>query len=260
MIKAIKKTIKNSLSTETIIRISRIKRKILPERIQSKRNRLTKKHLKGEGLEIGAYNNPAVLKNAHVKYVDRVPDVGLEAGGDKILSERIEEPVNVDIFDDGEQLSTIPSNEQYDFITANHFLEHCENPIGTIKCHLSKIKKGGVLFYAVPDMRYTFDKEREITSLDHFIADYKEGKGYLKREHVIDCVSKKVQKSGRKLSSKEIEIRVKEILEINHPIHYHTWTFESLRNFVFYLFNDMKAFSNYEVIRNGMENILIVWR
>jgi hypothetical protein len=127
-------------------------------------------------------------------------------------------------------------------------------------CHLSKIKTGGILFYAVPDMRYTFDKEREITPLNHFITDYKKSKGYLKTEHIIDNVSKKIQKNGRKLTEKEIKIRVNEILKTNRPIHYHTWTLESLKNFVFYLFNNIRAFSRYEVIKNKRENILIIWK
>ena len=260
-IETVKKAIKNKLSPEIVIKIHKIKGKIFPERSQRKRNKLTKKYLRGDGLEIGAYNNPAALKNAKVKYVDRVPDAGLEAGFKTMNSiERIRDPVYIDILDDGEQLLTIPSHEQYDFIVANHFLEHCEDPTGTIKCHLSKIRRGGILFYAIPDMRYTFDKEREITSLNHFINDYKKGKGYLKREHVIDFVSKKTQKNGRKLNDGKIEIRVNEILEINRPIHYHTWTFESLKNFALYLFNNMRAFSTYIVIRNRAENVLVIWK
>ena len=41
----------------------------------------------------------------------------------------------VDVVDDGEKLLTI-AEESQDFIVANHFLEHCENPIRTIETHL----------------------------------------------------------------------------------------------------------------------------
>ena len=62
-----------------------------------------------------------------------------------------------------------------DFIIANHFLEHTENPIGTIETHLGKLKPGGVLFYAVPDKRYTFDFRRPVTPIEHMVADYEQG-------------------------------------------------------------------------------------
>ena len=66
------------------------------------------------------------------------------------------ELVKVDIVDDGEKLSSFPDG-QLDFIIANHMIEHTANPLGTIRNHLRKIREGGVLYYAVPDKRYTFD-------------------------------------------------------------------------------------------------------
>jgi predicted SAM-dependent methyltransferase len=39
--------------------------------------------------------------------------------------------IEPDIIDDGEKLSRIEDASQ-DFIIANHFLEHCEDPIGTV--------------------------------------------------------------------------------------------------------------------------------
>ena len=65
--------------------------------------------------------------------------------------------------------------ESQDFIVANHFLEHCEDPIRTIETHLGKLKPGGVLFYAVPDKRYTFDFRRPVTPLEHMVADHEQG-------------------------------------------------------------------------------------
>ena len=88
----------------------------------------------------------------------------------------------VDVIDDGERLATIAESSQ-DFIVANHFLEHCENPIGTIETHLGKLKPGGVLFYAVPDKRYTFDFRRPVTPLEHMVADYERGPEGSRREH-----------------------------------------------------------------------------
>ena len=88
----------------------------------------------------------------------------------------------VDIVDDGEKLAKIPAESQ-DFIIANHFLEHTEDPIGTIETHLGKLKPGGVLFYAVPDKRFTFDFRRPVTPIEHMVADFEEGPERSRAEH-----------------------------------------------------------------------------
>jgi hypothetical protein len=58
---------------------------------------------------------------------------------------------------------------------ANHFLEHCEDPLRTLANHLRVVRVGGVIYMAVLDKNYTFDKDREITTLDHLIRDYENG-------------------------------------------------------------------------------------
>ena len=62
----------------------------------------------------------------------------------------------MDVIDNGETLQTLPDARQ-DFVVANHFLEHCQDPIGTIVNHFRVLKPGGVLFMAVPDKRWSFD-------------------------------------------------------------------------------------------------------
>ncbi len=88
----------------------------------------------------------------------------------------------VDVVDDGEELQAIENGSQ-DFIVANHFLEHTGDPIGTIVTHLGKLRPGGVLFYAVPDKRFTFDFRRETTSLEHLVRDHEEGPEASRRRH-----------------------------------------------------------------------------
>ena len=61
--------------------------------------------------------------------------------------------VNVNIVDDGEKLTAFEPNSQ-DFIIANHFLEHTQDPIGTVRRHLEVLRPDGVLYMAVPDRRF----------------------------------------------------------------------------------------------------------
>jgi hypothetical protein len=51
------------------------------------------------------------------------------------------------------------------------FFEHCENPIGTIRNHLKKVKTGKILFFVIPEKPYTFDTERALTEFNHLVDD-----------------------------------------------------------------------------------------
>ncbi len=132
----------------------------------------------------------------------------------------------VDIVDDGETLATIPDESQ-DFIVANHFLEHCENPIRTIETHLGKLRPGGILFYAVPDKRYTFDFRRPVTPLDHMVADYEKGPDASRAEHYEEwCRLVIDNESGSDGAPDEawIERRARELEGAGYSIHMHVWT------------------------------------
>lgn len=138
------------------------------------RETIARMFLKGKGIEIGALNNPLkVPAAARVKYVDRMSLKELEQEYPEMNPKTF---ARVDILDDGERLETIEDNSQ-DFVIANHFLEHCENPINAIENMLRALKNGGILYMSVPDKRFTFDSTRQITSFQHLMRDYREGAG-----------------------------------------------------------------------------------
>jgi len=76
-----------------------------------------------------------------------------------------------------------------DFVIANHFIEHCQNPIGALQNMLRVLKPGGKLYLSIPDKRYTFDMDRPITSVDHVTKDYVEGPEWSKRKHFEEWVT-----------------------------------------------------------------------
>jgi SAM-dependent methyltransferase len=80
----------------------------------------------------------------------------------------------VDILDDGERLGTI-SDGSLDFVIANHFLEHCKDPLLTLSYFARVLRPGGIVYLAVPDKRHTFDVDRPVTSLDNLFRDHTEG-------------------------------------------------------------------------------------
>jgi SAM-dependent methyltransferase len=175
--------------------------------------------LNGEGLEIGALHLPlATPPHAEVRYVDRMPVDKLRTEYPELVAWNL---TPVDVIDNGELLSTIPERSQ-DFIVANHFLEHCEDPIRTIGTHLGKLKPGGVLFYAVPDKRYTFDFRRTVTSLDHLIDDHEHGPERSRREHYDEWAQLVLVDETE--SPEETNARARKLEAAQYSIHTHVWT------------------------------------
>ena len=147
------------------------------------RREFAARFLFGEGLEIGALHLPlSVPDDVTVHYVDRLTVADLRRDYPELAEWNL---VEADIIDSGEVLSTLADASQ-DFIIANHFLEHCEDPIRAIHNHLRKLRPGGILFYAVPDMRFTFDCPREVTPLEHMIEDHEHGPERSRSAHYDD--------------------------------------------------------------------------
>jgi SAM-dependent methyltransferase len=188
-----------------------------PPILYDARRELAAAFLRGEGLEIGPLHQPLTMpEQAKVRYVDRM-------GVEDLRSEYAElaewDLTPVDVIDDGEQLATI-AEESQDFIVANHFLEHCENPISTIETHLGKLKPGGILFYAVPDKRYTFDFRRSVTPLEHMVVDYEQGPEQSRTEHYEEWTTL-VEPSD---SDAESINRARQLEAAAYSIHMHVWT------------------------------------
>lgn len=177
------------------------------------------RYLFGEGLEIGPLHLPLKIPpRARARYVDRMGVDDLRREYPELAGWNL---TPVDVIDDGERLATIEEGSQ-DFIVANHFLEHCENPIGTIETHLGKLKPGGVLFYAVPDKRYTFDFRRPPTPIEHMVADYEEGPERSRAQHYEEWAGLVFPEEGE--SREQMLARAREIEAAKYSIHMHAWT------------------------------------
>jgi hypothetical protein len=183
------------------------------------RTELATRFLAGEGLEIGPLHQPlAMPPQAKARYVDRMPVEKLREEYPELAEWNL---TPVDVIDDGERLGTIADGSQ-NFIVANHFLEHCENPIGTIETHLGKLKPGGVLFYAVPDKRYTFDFRRPVVELEHLAGDYVEGPAGSRREHYEEW--SRLVLAGPDEPADATLARARSLEASAYSIHMHAWT------------------------------------
>jgi SAM-dependent methyltransferase len=189
------------------------------------RNVLASRFLAGEGIEIGAASCPLSMPEAaKTTYVDIMDEHVMREKFSYLGPDDYIQPV--DVIDNGELLEKF-DDASLDYIVANHFLEHCENPIGTIDSHMNKLKPGGVAYYALPDKRYTFDKERPLTTLEHFIADFKEGPAARNIEHYREW-----GKFVANINEDDIETFAREQNAAGVNIHFHVW---DARSFVPFL-------------------------
>jgi predicted SAM-dependent methyltransferase len=188
---------------------------------------LANEFLRGEGIEIGALHAPLrVPDGAKVRYVDRLGLDGLREHYPVLATMPV---VPVDVVDDGERLHTF-ADESQDFIIANHFLEHTQDPIGTLRRFLAVLNPGGVLFLAIPDKRWTFDIERPLTTLDHLDRDHEEGPVWSYVDHMYEY-SRKIHK----FSAAKTETHVQWMIDVQYSIHFHVWTHDTFLDFLFHV-------------------------
>lgn len=197
-----------------------------------RREFIAKLYLKGNGIEIGALHQPLPVSIlAHVKYIDQFPVFELRKHYPELSGFSL---VNLDIIDNAEKLEKIEDATQ-DFVIASHLIEHCEDPIGAFINWMRVLKKDGVIYLAIPDKRFTFDKNRPVTSIEHLIRDYKEGPAWSRRQHYEEWVTK-ISENG----VQDVEKEINSLIDTGYSIHFHVWTQAEMFELLTTLHRDFK--------------------
>nr|WP_246712017.1 methyltransferase domain-containing protein [Phyllobacterium myrsinacearum] len=184
------------------------------------RKLLANAYVNGYGVEVGAGNRPFPVPNgARVNYGDirDAKTLELHFADQNVLYDG---EINAETF------SIIPL-ESLDFIISAHVIEHLHNPFGSIREGLRRLKDGGTYVLIIPDMRYTTDRARPLTSFDHLLEDMKDGgKASLLHSYIEHC--KYVHPlSQPPFDPDELLTAATSGLEHSVDIHVHTWTKES---------------------------------
>lgn len=207
-------------------------------------------YLRGNGIEIGALHNPLpVSPLARVRYVDHMTVTDLRKLYPELRNKKL---VPVDILDDGEKLLTIPGGSQ-DFVIANHFLEHCQNPLLAMENAFRILRLGGVFYLALPDMRYTFDRDRPVTILDHVKECYSEGPERFLRRHYEEWVQQFNKGMDEELIAREVE----RLMKMGYSIHHHVWTQWEMMELLMHL-RKRFPFEIENMLRHEQEVIFII--
>jgi SAM-dependent methyltransferase len=213
------------------------------------RNAVAKTYLSGSGIEVGALHNPlAVPEQARVRYVDRMPVEELRRQYPELNDKPL---VHVDIVDDGERLDTVQDASQ-DFVIANHFLEHAQDPVRAFLSMMRVLKSGGVLYLALPDKRFTFDASRQSTTVDHVMADYREGAGRSRATHYAEWAAKVSRLEGGAATAE-----AERLMAMDYSIHFHAWEQKDMLHLLLYL-QTVQPFDLEMMLKNGEECIFIL--
>ena len=222
---------------------------LAPERnaltVALNREQLAYIYIRGEGLELGALNNPLpVSPLAQVRYVDFAT---AEAVAEQFPGHAVKTP---DIVDDAVTLTSVEDCSQ-DFVIACHILEHLEDPIGAIKTWFRILKPGGVLFMSIPDRRFTFDCYRKLTPLAHLIADHEQGPAWSHEAHM-----KELEEEYRTTYDVQDEQALRVLIDWQREgrghTHFHVWTQLEMLDLVLALRRsgisfDIECFCAYEI-------------
>jgi SAM-dependent methyltransferase len=220
-------------------------------RFLRRRKAIADRYITGSGIEIGGLNAPlSVPRGAHVRYVDRAPVSELREHYPELEYEPI---VEADILDDGERLVKVEDGSQ-DFVIASHFLEHCQDPIRALENMFRVLAQGGVLYLAVPDKRFMFDRDRPVTTIEHLLEHAENGSAVDRRSHFEEWV----RLVDHLTDEGAVAARVEELMRQDYSIHYHVWTQAEIFELLVLLHRRGIGFDVELAARNEHENIFVL--
>jgi SAM-dependent methyltransferase len=128
--------------------------------LQDRKRQIFARRLRGRGLEIGASLHTTPLLHAtEIQLSDRAR-AGANRGAPGGRSP--------EIITAGERFPTA-QDDAFDFVVANDVLEHVSDPIGALQEWHRIVRDGGLVMLAVPDKRFTVDRRRPRTPIEHLV-------------------------------------------------------------------------------------------
>ncbi len=125
-------------------------------------------------------------------------------------------------------------DETYDFLLSSHCLEHCGNAIKAIIEWKRVVKRNGYLLIVVPDKANTFDHNRPLTTLNHFIEDFNNTMGEDDLSHMEEILEYHDLTMDKRAGNKE-EFAKRSLLNLeNRCLHHHTFDQNNLTELLKY--------------------------
>jgi SAM-dependent methyltransferase len=179
----------------------------------------------GVGVEIGAFDTP--IPGLKPFYVDR-------------FAEYAGKPCLANFWGDACHLPFRPNS--LDYVASSHVLEHVANPVAALLEWHRVLVSGGLIYMVVPDRRYTFDRNRNLSTPQHIWEDYEKNVTQCDGTHIDEFVQgadwslyrSDIPEGGVADDKADLQSlytnTIKNGAEIN--IHFHVFERENLRDLV----------------------------
>lgn len=148
------------------------------------------------GVELGALNRPLLLRtDGDVLYADHLSTEALrhKYAGHDVTRPEADPIVDVDLVLEHQSLvEALGARGPVDYVVASHVMEHLPDPIGWLRDLGAALKDEGVVFLAMPDMRFTFDHRRTPSTTGDLIAHHVAGARVASPAQVFEHVARTV--------------------------------------------------------------------
>jgi ubiquinone/menaquinone biosynthesis C-methylase UbiE len=196
--------------------------------LQHSRKSLSR-NLQGDGVEIGPGNLPMLFSNkVNMTYID----INTQETLSRFHPQYKFDNLTNFIIADADNLPKV-TNNTYDFLVANHVIEHVKNPLKAFKRWYEVVKPGGHLIIIFPNRDECFDKGRPYTTISHLVSEFKLANDSKEmhtnlKNHLYEHYANVRYKDDTTRMHKELDIE-KEIRRGSS--HYHVWGEENTHSF-----------------------------
>ena len=184
--------------------------------------KMVQKYCTGFGLEVGPGARSYTSLDSTI-YLDKYPTLEKTHTRKFLIADALTIPVKTNTFD---------------FILSAHCLEHCPDTIKVLREWIRISKPGGKLFIVLPHGERTFDRGRELTSLEHHISDYENRVDHLDKTHWGEFEQYSIPQFDHlwkpEAQNEDGSWNFPWIVQNGH-LHYHVWTEVELENLLRYL-------------------------
>lgn len=132
------------------------------------------------------------------------------------------------IIADAVDLSII-DDSKYDFAISSNNLEHIANPMKAVSELTRVVKKNGYIFIVVPKKEDTFDHNREYTSFEHILEDYRKNVGEDDLTHIGEILKNHDYNLDKACDGKERFYERSLRNYENRGLHHHVFCENSLK-------------------------------
>ena len=190
------------------------------KQVQSARKAIAARFLKGNGLEVGAGDRPfPVPEHVRICYGDI-------RGRESLQSYFSDSEIKSGAAVDAQTFAGLDA-DSLDFVISAHVIEHLRDPVGSIVQAVRVLKPGGVLVLVVPDLRWTFDRNRPETTVEHALRDFQDGgEGTARQGYEEHLRYVHPYLTGEDHPEHEIQRQATECVKRwpELDVHFHAWT------------------------------------